>query len=80
MTSDTPLQIWTRKLEELSTASTVPTENLSINLLLYSLVLETLQTLPTLRSIDVPEDPAKVSQLPTHRSVQLKSRLLQVSN
>jgi hypothetical protein len=60
MTSDIPLQIWTRKLEELSSASTVLTEKPSINLLPCSLVLETLQTLPTLRSSDVPEDRAEV--------------------
>jgi len=69
MTSDTPLEIWTRKLEELQSVSTVPTENSSINLLLCSLVLETLQTLPTLHGSDVPEDPVEVlilrkSQLP----------------
>jgi len=66
MTNDIPLQIWTRKFEELPSASTVLTDNPPVNLLLCSLVLETLQTLqtlqtlPTLRSGDVPEDPAEV--------------------
>jgi hypothetical protein len=69
MTSVISFQIWNRELDELPSASTVPTENPSINLLERNLVLKTLQTLPTLRSSDVLEGPAEVlrfrkSQLP----------------
>jgi hypothetical protein len=60
MTGDTSIQIWTGKLEELQSVPTVPKENSFIDLLLCNLVLETLQTLPTLRSSDVSEDSEEV--------------------
>jgi hypothetical protein len=93
ITSDIPLQIWTRKLEELPSASTVPSDNPSIIMLLCNFVLQTSQTLTTLRRSYVPEYPAEVltlrkSQLPTyncqlhtaHRSVQVKSGLQQADS